>query len=229
TRFQMSYWRWRLVAIHTELLPCISTDRVATQMNDEPLTVNHGFPVRAVIPGVAGARWVKWLDRITVQKEESTNYYQRHDYKILPPDVTNSDEAEKHWDRVPAMEEMPVNSVVAVPDDNETVQLPPSGIVEVRGYAVPQGYHGPVTRVEVSTDSGKSWIDAELDGSASLQNRKWCWVLWTASVRMTRGAGKEILSRATDAGGNTQQEHSQWNLRGVGYNGYGASRNLTIV
>ncbi|KAL1966674.1 hypothetical protein VTN77DRAFT_3871 [Rasamsonia byssochlamydoides] len=200
-------------------------------MNDEPLPIKHGFPVRVVIPGVAGARCVKWLDRITVQNEESTNYYQRHDYKILPAHVTNSAEAKEYWDRIPAMDEMPVNSVVAVPDDYETVELPSSGLVEVKGYAVPQGYHGPVTRVEVSTDGGKSWIDAELelDGSACSQNRRFSWTLWKACVPMPTGAGKEILSRATDAGGNMQQEHSQWNLRGVGYNGYGASRNLTVV
>jgi sulfite oxidase len=200
-------------------------------MNDKPLPVNHGFPVRVVIPGVAGARWVKWLDHITVQKEESTNHYQRHDYKILPPQATDSAEAKRYWNQVPAMEDMPVNSVVAVPNDNETIHLPDdSGLVEVKGYAVPHGQDGPVTRVEVSADGGKSWIDAELQqDDRGDHNRRWSWVLWKASVPMTKGAGKEILSRATDAGGNTQPEQSQWNLRGVGYNGYGASRNLTVV
>ncbi|KAL2010741.1 hypothetical protein VTN00DRAFT_6548 [Thermoascus crustaceus] len=200
---------------------------LALEMNDKPLPHAHGHPVRVVIPGVTGARWVKWLDRITVQENESPNYYQRRDYKILPPDATDSQSAQKYWDKVPPIMEMPINSVVAVPDDNETITLPPSGKVEVNGYAVPQGDQGPVTRVEVSGDGGKTWVDAQLEGSA--KDKKWCWVLWRADVPVEKGSGREILSRATDAGGNTQQEHSEWNLRGVVYNGYGASRGLAVV
>ncbi|KAJ9221701.1 hypothetical protein DTO027B5_8918 [Paecilomyces variotii] len=212
-----------------DLDTCLSLDAeviLALEMNDKPLSPKHGYPVRVVIPGVAGARWVKWLDRITVQQEESSNFYEQHDYKILPPEVVDSKIAEKYWNKVPPMTDMPINSVIAVPDDNETVNLSPSGTIEVRGYAVPRGDQGPVTRVEVSTDDGKSWSEAEIQ---SKHVNKWSWVLWKASIRIEKGRGKQILSRATDAGGNTQQKHSQWNLRGVGYNGYGVSRNLTIV
>ncbi|KAJ9316588.1 hypothetical protein DTO271D3_3095 [Paecilomyces variotii] len=212
-----------------DLDTCLSLDAeviLALEMNDKPLSPKHGYPVRVVIPGVAGARWVKWLDRITVQQEESSNFYEQHDYKILPPEVVDSKIAEKYWNKVPPMTDMPINSVIAVPDDNETVNLSPSGTIEVRGYAVPRGNQGPVTRVEVSTDDGKSWSEAEIQ---SKHVNKWSWVLWKASIRIEKGRGKQILSRATDAGGNTQQKYSQWNLRGVGYNGYGVSRNLTIV
>ncbi len=38
-------------------------------MNGKPLPVNHGYPVRIIVPGVSGCRSVKWLDRITVQSE----------------------------------------------------------------------------------------------------------------------------------------------------------------
>lgn len=200
------------------------------QMNDTPLPPAHGHPVRVVIPGVAGMRWVKWLDRITVQETESPNFYQRRDYKILPSDAVDSESAERYWDTVPAMCETPINSVVAVPEDNETVTLPPSGKIEVKGYAIPQGDQGPVVRVEVSGDGGRTWVDAQLlvEGSGSADS-KWCWVLWRAEVAVSRGEGREILSRATDTGGNTQPVHSPWNLRGVGYNGYGASRRLVVV
>lgn len=196
------------------------------QVNDGPLSHNHGYPVRVVLPGIAGARWVKWLNRITVQVKESPNFYQQRDYKILPPDATDRASAEKYWQVTPPMYDTPINSVIAVPADDETVLLPSSGMVEVKGYAVPQDADGPVTRVEVSGDGGKSWVDAELNGSS--RDKKWCWVLWTARLLMSPGNTQQILSRATDAGGNTQQEHSPWNLRGVGYSGYGRARNLTV-
>lgn len=199
------------------------------QMNGAPLPYNHGYPVRAILPGIAGARWVKWLDRITVQDHESTNFYQRHDYKVLPPEAVDSASAEPFWDRTPAMCDMPINSVVAVPADGETVTLSPDGTIEVKGYAVPQGADGPVTRVQVSSDGGRSWVDTEIQTSSSPDEGKWCWVLWKAEVPLERGCGREILSRAYDAGGNSQREYSQWNLRGVGYNGYGRARSLTVL
>ena len=196
-------------------------------MNGKPLSPYHGFPVRVAVPGVAGARWVKWLDRITVQRNESSNFYQQHDYKILPPEAVTWEVAEQYWNKVPAMQSMPVNSVVAVPNDNETIQLSAQGLVEVKGYAVPCGDQGPVTRVEVSGDNGKTWVDAELNPTEI--RSKWCWTLWKASLRMERGTNRTILSRATDAGGNVQSKFSEWNIRGVGYCGYGALWNLTVT
>lgn len=201
-------------------------------MNSKPLQPAYGYPVRVVVPGVAGARWVKWLDTISVVPDESPNFYQQHDYKILPPEALTWEIAEEYWPKVPAMQCMPVNSVVAVPDDDSTVYLPPSGELEIKGFAVPFGADGPVARVEVSVDGGKTWVDAELDYGPYDSNKsknKWAWVLWRAAIKVEKGRNKTIYSRATDAGGNTQQEMSPWNLRGVGYNGYGASWNVSVV
>lgn len=199
-------------------------------MNGKQLCPRHGYPVRAIVPGVLGARSVKWLDRITVAEEESSNKYQKRDYKVLPPNVKDMKQAEQYWEKIPAMLEMPINACVAVPTYKSTVVLPESGMLEVKGYAVPQGHSGPVTRVEVSGDEGKTWTEAKLDYGPSDLASKWTWVIWSARIKVEKGEGKKIFARATDRGGNTMdQEKSTWNLRGVGYNGYEAVFDLTVI
>ena len=200
-------------------------------MNNKPLPPNHGYPVRVVTPGIAGARSVKWLDRITVQLCESKNYYQQHDYKILPPEADSPEKAEERWSKVPAIQDMPVNSVIAVPKSESKVERDTLGRVEVKGYALPSGENGPVAKVEVSGDGGKTWIDAELNqGEAEAGvSLKWAWSLWTANVNMDQGKDKTILSRATDKAGNVQDPCPKWNYRGVAYNGYGEVTGLEIV
>ena len=65
-------------------------------MNGEPLAPRHGFLVRAVVPGVLGARTVKWLARITVDSPECPCFYQRQDYKVLAPNVADMQVAERY-------------------------------------------------------------------------------------------------------------------------------------
>ncbi|EGP85168.1 unnamed protein product [Zymoseptoria tritici ST99CH_3D1] len=200
---------------------------VALEMNGEPLSHEHGHPVRMIVPGVAGARSVKWLDRITVQSTESQNHYQLYDYKVLPPEATDAEEAKKFWDRTPAVQDMPVNSIVGSPPSECTVTRDADGTVVVTGYALPSGDDGPVVKVEVSADGGHHWTKAVVIDHP--ESSKWSWALWKARVSVEAGSDKTILSRATDAGGNMQPEQSQWNLRGVCYNGYGAAERLKVL
>lgn len=181
---------------------------LALEMNDEALPPNHGAPVRVVTPGIAGARSVKWLDRITVQMDESSNYYQQHDYKILPPEADSKENAEKWWAKMPAIQDMPVNSVIGVPKIDAKVERDGDGRIEVKGYALPSGADGPISKVEVSVDGGENWVNAELFGDYEKTEKdvdlKWAWCLWTAKVQVEKGSNKTILSRATDSAGNTQ-------------------------
>ena len=200
------------------------------QMNGKALPPRHGYPIRAIVPGVLGARSVKWLDQITVSSEESPCIYQRRDYKILPPNALDKKSAEQYWDKTPAMLEMPINTCVAIPTYKSTVSLSDAGTLECKGYAVPKGHHGPVVLVQVSGDEGRTWVDARLDHGPRELASKWTWVLWSASINMEKGEGRKIFAKATDQAGNTQEmERSTWNLRGVGYNGYEAVFDLTVV
>ena len=209
---------------------------LALEMNGEPLTPAHGFPIRAVIPGVVGARSVKWLDRVTVSTEQSSNFYQVHDYKVLPPEATDDESASKFWHSTPPIQDMPVNSIVAVPSSGEKVERNDEGKVLVRGYALPQGPDGPIVKVEVSGDEGQIWADARLswgdqdDGEPDRdQKLKWAWCLWEAHVAVEPGKDRRIWSRATDKGGNVQPKQGEWTLRGMCYNAYGEAKELEVV
>ncbi len=198
-------------------------------MNGESLSARHGYPVRVIIPGVLGARSVKWLDKITISERQSSSFYQQYDYKILPPDATDSKSAAKYWDKVSPMMDNCINCVVLSPEDDETVEPSSAGTINIKGYAIPNGADGPVTKVEVSTNEGQTWKQAQIDDGGTMSS-KWSWVLWEVDVEIEKGENKRIFSRATDKGGNTQAvERSKWNLRGVGYNGFESTTGLTVI
>jgi sulfite oxidase len=177
---------------------------LAWEMNGHPLPAEHGYPLRAVVPGVIGARSVKWLAEITVQAEPSRNYYQTHAYKLFPPEA----EAETaDWACAPMLAEFPVNAVICEPAAGARLTAGPT---DVRGYAVAGG-GAPIAWVEVSADGGLNWLLADLgeDGGP------WAWRLWSARVVLARGPA-ELVVRARDAHGNQQPADlaAVWNFKG---------------
>lgn len=54
---------------------------LAYEMNGRPLPIDHGFPLRVLVPGAVGARSVKWLKRIILSVHESPSHWQQQDYK----------------------------------------------------------------------------------------------------------------------------------------------------
>lgn len=206
---------------------------LAVEMNGRALTAAHGAPVRVVVPGCAGARCVKWLDTITVHPHESPNHYQRRDYKLLPPTCLDGAAAEKWWALLPPLMDMPVNSVIGIPASASRVTASSTdGTIEVAGYALPGGRNGPVRWVEVSGDEGRTWTDAEILGPPKDVEEmglslKWAWSLWRARVRVEKGSGRKVWSRATD-GRDRQPRYPEWNWRGLAYNGYGEVSGLVV-
>ena len=81
---------------------------LAFGMNGEPLPRDHGFPLRAVVPGHVAARSVKWLSKIVVSDEESPTQWQRRDYKSFGPNEGPNPD----WDRARSIQEMPVTSAI---------------------------------------------------------------------------------------------------------------------
>jgi len=198
-------------------------------MNDQTLSPDHGYPIRVVVPGYSGARWVKWLDRITVSTEESPNFYQQRDYKVLPPHVENAEQAAPYWSKIPSIQALPVNSVIA----SIAPSLNSNEAILVKGYAMGSGGPGGrIAGVQVSADGGESWNDARI----TYQEGNWSWTLWECILNVeetkslakagtdTEGSGArevELLCRARDQRGDMQKPECAWNFRGVAYNAYG--------
>ncbi|XP_064354622.1 sulfite oxidase, mitochondrial [Dromaius novaehollandiae] len=184
---------------------------LAYEMNGAALPRDHGFPLRAVVPGVVGARNVKWLRRVAVSPAESPSHWQQSDYKGFAPCVD--------WDTVdysaaPAIQELPVQSAITQPRPGAAV---PPGELTVKGYAWSGGGRG-VVRVDVSLDGGRSWRVARLAGERQEPGRAWAWTLWELQAPVAAGAGElEIVCKAVDSSYNVQPDTVApiWNLRGV--------------
>ncbi|KAH8881724.1 hypothetical protein GQ53DRAFT_754166 [Thozetella sp. PMI_491] len=81
---------------------------LAFRMNGEPLPRDHGYPLRALVPGHVAARSVKWLSKIVISDEESSSQWQRRDYKSFGP----NEGANPDWDKAPSIQEMPITSAI---------------------------------------------------------------------------------------------------------------------
>jgi sulfite oxidase len=177
---------------------------VALEMNGEPLSREHGYPARAVVPGYFGARSVKWLGRIVVADRTSDNNFVARDYKLFPPEATPETVKPEEF---PPILECALNSAICRPLAGQTLR---AGPIQVSGYAMPPGLPGvAVAGVEVSGNGGASWVPARLEPKEA----PFAWKLWTAEVEVAAGA-RTLVARAKDTKGGSQPERAPWNFKG---------------
>lgn len=162
---------------------------LAHRMNGQPLTPRHGFPVRAVVAGWYAMASVKWLRRIVVVDRPFQGYFQTFTYS--------------RWERrhgLPSLVpvgEFQVKAQIARPAPHERVRA--GSAVRVHGTA--WSGDAAVTRVELSTDGGASWLEARLlDEPAPYTWRRWE-ITWQAP---SQPGQRTLMARATDARGRTQ-------------------------
>jgi sulfite oxidase len=177
---------------------------LAWEMNGAPLTAEHGFPLRVIAPGWAGDSWVKWLQNIEVLDHDFDGFWMKSAYRhpVHPVPAGTAVDAK---DMVP-VEDLNVKSVIAHPDN---WAMP--GVVKVAGVAWSNA--APVTKVEVSTDSGKTWAPAQLRGNAT----RYGFRRWTFDWRAEEGT-HALIARATNAAGQTQPLEQEWNPAGYLWN-----------
>ncbi len=181
---------------------------VAWAMNGEPLTLAHGAPLRLVVPGWAGDHWIKWLTHLHLQKEEADGFYMQTAYKY--PVVPVEPGASVKPEDMRSLTTFPVKSVVARPSEGGKV---PAGRQEVVGCAF--SGEAALAKVEVSTDGGRTWKVAALQGPPDVGR----WQIWRHTFEAKAGR-QTVLVRATDKKGNVQPQRAAWNPSGYFHNAW---------
>jgi len=147
---------------------------LAYNMNDATLPPEHGFPLRAIIPGLYGMMNAKWITGIEASDSVYLGYWQ-----------------ERGWTNDARIK---TTSIIYYPLDGAQV----TGSLPIAGVAF-AGDRG-ISKVEVSTDGGNTWNTAELKPPKS----PYSWVLWAYQWTPTTKGTQTIIARATDGTGQLQ-------------------------
>jgi len=131
------------------LAPLIKEAILCYAQNGEPLRPEQGYPLRLLVPGWEGNTCIKWLRRLKLGTEPFMTREETSQYTDLMPDGTA-----RQFTMV-----MEAKSVITCPSGGQQVR---PGFVEIRGLA--WSGRGRITKVEVTTDAGRSWQQAELQG-----------------------------------------------------------------
>ncbi|TMT85742.1 molybdopterin-binding oxidoreductase [Haloterrigena sp. H1] len=233
---------------------------LAYNMNGSPVSPDHGFPVRLLVPGWFGCNNVKWVNRMHVMEtmvigdeweeegapedgQRTYTHWQQYSYRIVPEE----DDGAEHYEDIPVydtreqmeqtdainnayMYDQVEKSLIGYPGEGQTVSPSPAGTIEVIGVAW-AGDDG-LDMVEVSTDGGDSWGEAEffgpVDGSSGWRQFRYVW-------EDPSTGDHTLASRATDDRGYTQpatisdpdaqlrsiaDDQYPWNQSGYGNNAY---------
>jgi DMSO/TMAO reductase YedYZ molybdopterin-dependent catalytic subunit len=150
---------------------------IAYDMNGAPLTNEHGFPARVVVPGRYGMKMPKWLESISTTQDPIYNgYWQK-----------------RGWDHEAFVK---MTSQIFVPRSLDPVVIGQQSLVGGVAFAGDQG----VSRVEFSPDDGKTWHEAVLQQALS----PFSWVLWTKEWAFADSDSRTIVVRAYDGKGTQQ-------------------------
>jgi DMSO/TMAO reductase YedYZ molybdopterin-dependent catalytic subunit len=178
---------------------------LAYEVNGLPLPPQHGFPVRLVMPGWYGMTSVKWLARMTAVDTPFDGYQMRQSYRLR----------ENEDDEGIALTRMRPRSLMVppgIPDFMSRSRFVSAGRCEMRGRA--WSGVGEIASVEVSTDDGQSWADAEVERDGL---GLWAWAGWRFDWDAKPGEFV-LCSRARDSAGNVQPLEPSWNLGGYANN-----------
>lgn len=186
---------------------------IAWDMNGQPIPLVHGAPLRAIVPGWEGAYSVKWVNELNVLAKDSDSFwyvtgYRYPNKRVAPGAAVDAKDMEP-------LKGLAVKSLITTPSTGASMA---PGRVSVGGFA--WAGENEITRVDVSTDNGASWMPARLTG----EKASFTWRRFAFDFTATKPQSYLILSRATDSKGNMQPAVSQWNPSGYLWNQYDSVR-----
>ena len=174
---------------------------LAYAMNDQPLPLLNGFPLRVVVPGWYATYWVKALERIDILTAPHEGFWMKPAYRI--PTTPNGNERPDDLAKVTIpINRVNVRSFFTMPTKTVSVNAP----VALQGFAFDGG--DGIRSVEI--DDGTGWKAATLGTDlGGFSFRRWK-LEWTPS-----NVGKLTLRvKATSKSGESQSEVSGWNRSG---------------
>lgn len=177
-----------------------STPMLVTHIGGEVLTLQHGAPIRLIVPGQYAMKSVKWLTKVEAVTYPFLGHFVRKYRYFGDTEIADGK----------PVGDIAVRSIISQPVDGEGV---PAGAVEIRGSAWTGS--GEITGVEVSTSGGRRWVKADLIQRET--GGRWAPVQWSAALQMRPGE-KMVMARATDSGGATQPLKPRWNRNGYANN-----------
>lgn len=172
---------------------------IALYQNGERIRPEQGYPIRLVVPGWEGNISIKWLRRIKLTKKPTYTKDETSKYSDL---LANGKTLQFTFP-------MEVKSVITQPTAG-AIPLK-KGPVHITGLA--WSGLGKIKKVEVSTNKGKTWNTAHIDGAnqkLSPVRFRYNWI-WN-------GEECSIESRATDSKNNVQPQRKDWSIKyGLGH------------
>ena len=172
-----------------------ATTLIAYEMNGAPLPAHHGFPMRLIVPGIYGERNPKWVTRLEfIQKDDPRLRINRHGIEGV------GFYTEQGWG--PNVY-VPTTSRIDAPQHGFAFDQPlrVGQATEFRGMAY--GGDKGISKVEVSTDGGRTYAEAEIHQPGTLISwSRWRYV-WTPTAPAEEIS---VYVRAVNARGEAQIE-----------------------
>ena len=178
---------------------------LAYEVNDVALPPQHGFPLRLVVPGWYGMTSVKWLGRITLLDAPHDGYQMRHSYRLR-------NEEDEEGELLSRIQLRSLMIPPGIPEFLTRARIVRAGACELEGRA--WAGDAEIVGVDVSTDGGETWVEAEL-GDDTLG--RWAWRRWRLTWNAEPGE-YELCCLARDSAGRSQPLEPPWNVGGYANN-----------
>lgn len=168
---------------------------IAYMMNDQPIPLSHGFPLRMVAGGWPASTSGKWIDRISVRNKEHDGAKMKGTSYRVPKYTVAPGEKVPEEDMM-IIESMPVKSLITFPKSGAVFNL--NRPLEIRGHAW-AGEH-EVQKMQYSIDFGSTWHTCHIEKPVN----RLAWQHFKVDIKFPKKGYYEIWGKATDSNGVSQ-------------------------